>query len=445
VTAQTSRKHRNGEVRSLLIRLLGGMVLAVSTLYCSPVARTGKKRGREGTGLYPELGVLGIQEGMSPALVEEVGRLTALLPSYEIAQRELAQRGLDLDIKEVHGMGQHAGQAALAYRRRELELYRLGKLPAGVGQGKRFGAMTDGGRVKVRKRTRKQKGRGKLKTQRRRFKTEWREVKLVIIFEMDEQGRMKKGTQPIIDGTFGGPDEIMELLAMRLHQVGASQAEVVAFRNDGAPWMWERLDWVTKRLGLKAEQVSKGLDWRHAVHHISLALETLVPGPERKRVFKKLRKWLKSGAWQKVVDELVARAASANLPAGSTAWTDIDFLDRHGRTGHMNYATFRHRGLPCGSGAIESAIRRVINLRLKGNSIFWEAENAEAMLLLRSLVLSDRWNKEFAKITVSLASDRQLDWKWKSPDMPAELKAGIAIVPPTPQPATTKATYATAA
>src|SRR5580692_7663170 len=134
------------------------------TVYCSPARRTGKKRGREGTGLYPELGVLGIQEGMSPALVEEVGRLTALLPSYEIAQRELAQRGLDLDIKEVHGMGQHAGQAALAYRRRELELYRLGKLPAGVGQGKRFGAMTDGGRVKVRKRTRKQKGRGKLKT-----------------------------------------------------------------------------------------------------------------------------------------------------------------------------------------------------------------------------------------------------------------------------------------
>jgi hypothetical protein len=40
-----------------------------------------------------------------------------------------------------------------------------------------------------------------------------------------------------------------------------------------------------------------------------------------------------------------------------------------------------------GSGAIESAIRRVINLRLKGNSISWYKENAEGMLLLRCLVL----------------------------------------------------------
>jgi hypothetical protein len=33
---------------------------------------------------------------------------------------------------------------------------------------------------------------------------------------MDEQGRMKKGTKPIQGGTFQGPDEILELLAMRL-------------------------------------------------------------------------------------------------------------------------------------------------------------------------------------------------------------------------------------
>src|SRR4029077_10539544 len=118
----------------------------------------------------------------------------------------------------------------------ELELYRAGKMPADVGQGKRFGAMIDGGRTKLRKTTRKQKGQGKAKTQQRRFKTEWREPKLLIVFEMNEQGRMKKGTKPIIDGSFQGPDEIMEVLALRLHQMGASQAEVVAFRPDGAPW-----------------------------------------------------------------------------------------------------------------------------------------------------------------------------------------------------------------
>jgi hypothetical protein len=420
-------------------------MIYVTTLYCGPVLRTGKGRGREGAGLYPELAMLGIQEGKSPALVREVGRQTALLPSYETARQELAEHGLELDIKEVHGIGQHAGQAALAYRRRELELYRQGKLPAGDGRGKRLGAMIDGGRTKVRKTTRRQKGKGQSKTQQRRFKTEWREVKQLIVFEMDERGRMQKGTQPLLDGTFAGPDEVMEVLALRLYQMGAVQAEVVAFRADGAPWIWERLEWVIRRLGLKDKQVSRGLDWCHAVHHISLALEPLLDGAERKRVFKKMRKWLKRGSWRQVVEELLRLAGAKDLAEDSPVWTELAYLDRHGEEGHLEYATFRRRGLPLGSGAIESAIRRVINLRLKGNSIYWEEENAEAMLVLRGLVLSGRWNEVFAKISKSLAEDRSLDWKWTSPDMPAELKAGAPIAPPTPQPSTLQGSYDAAA
>jgi hypothetical protein len=424
---------------------LGGLLLWVTTLYCSPALRTGKGRGREGAGLYPELGILGIQEGKSPALVREVGRLTALLPSYEAAQQELAERGTKLNIKEVHGIGQYAGEAALTFRKRELELYRAGQLPAADGCGKRFGAMIDGGRTKIRKLKRKQKGQGQSKTQKRRYRTDWREPKLIIIFEMDEQGRMKKGTKPIIDGTFQGPDEILEVLALRLHQVGASQAEVLAFRADGAPWIWERLEWAIKRLGLKKRQVSSGLDWCHAVHHVSLALESLVDETERPRVFKKLRKWLKHGAWRKVCHELIDLMLAKGLDEKAPVWTPINYLERHGEAGRLAYAQFRRRKLPVGSGAIESTIRRVINLRMKGNSVFWKEENAEGMLMLRGLVISRRWPETFAKITQSMAQDRRLAWKWQSPDMAAELNAAIAITPPSSQPPATPAAYAAAA
>jgi hypothetical protein len=425
--------------------LLGGLLLWVTTLYCSPRRRTGRGRGPEGGGLYPELGVLGIIEGKSPALVRDVGRLTALLPSYAAARAELAERGVTLTQKEVHGIGVHAGQAALAYRCRELKLYRAGQLPAGDGRGKRFGVQVDGGRSKLRTTTRKQKGRGATKTQKRRFKTDWREPKQLIVFEMDQQGRLKKGTKPIIDGSFGGPDEIMEIMALRLHQVGAQDAEVVAFRADGAPWIWDRWDWVIQRLGLRAKQVSKGLDWSHAVHHISLALASLVEGAERKRVFKKMRKWLKAGGWHKVVAELTALGLLAEVPLDAPLWTEVNYLERHGSAGHLDYATFRRRGLPLGSGAIESAIRRVINLRMKGNSIFWLEDNAEAMLALRGLVLSGRWNETFAKILESLAHDRRLEWNIKSPDMPEQLKMKDQIKPPKPQPPTEKACCGAAA
>jgi hypothetical protein len=48
--------------------------------------------------------------------------------------------------------------------------------------------------------------------------------------------------------------------------------------------------------------------------------------------------------------------------------------------------------LPIGSGASESTVRRVVNLRLKGPSLFWCRANAEAILLLRSYYTAGRWN-----------------------------------------------------
>jgi hypothetical protein len=431
------------------VRLLGGLLLWVTTLYCAPAPRTqttkNKGRGREGGGIYPEFGVLGIQEGSSPALVREVGRQVALLPSYAVARAELARRGIKLDIKEVYGIGTYAGTAALTHRRRLLERYRAGLVPVGTQwQDKRLGVFVDGGRTKIRTTTRRQRGQGKTKTQHRRYRTAWREPKVLIIVELDEHGRMVPGTRAVMDGTFGGPDELMELLAMYLHLFGAASAQWITLGADGAPWVWERWDWVIQRVGLSAERVVKVLDWCHAVHQISLALEHVIADTdERRRLFKKLRKWLKQGAWMKVTAELLER--TVDMARDHAVWTEWNYLVRHGEAGHLDYSRFRRRGSPLGSGAIESAIRRVINLRLKGNSITWYEENAEAMLHLRCQVLSDRWDDRFAQISASMASDRHLDWKFRSPDMSAQLKAGIAIEPPKPQDTTISCTYATAA
>jgi hypothetical protein len=75
----------------------------------------------------------------------------------------------------------------------------------------------------------------------------------------------------------------------------------------------------------------------------------------------------------------------------------------------------------------------VINLRLKGNGLLWLEENAEAMLVLRAAALTDRWEATLEQVCVRMASDRRLQWKWQSPDMPANLKAKVPIKPPVPQ------------
>lgn len=69
----------------------------------------------------------------------------------------------------------------------------------------------------------------------------------------------------------------------------------------------------------------------------------------------------------------------------------IDYFAAHRE--RLRYAPFRKRGLAIGSGAVESSVRRVINLRLKGSSTFWTEEHAEGVLHLRAPAKSGRWRE----------------------------------------------------
>jgi hypothetical protein len=355
------------------------------------------------------------------------------MPSFELARQELARAGLGLNIKAVHGTTHRLGRQLLIARRCDLERYRNGQMPAGVQlAGKRVCVQIDGGRTRLRKVTRKQRGKGKDKKQKRRYKGTWREPKLLTIFEFDERGQMIRKSQARIDGTFQGPDEVMELLAMHLHRLGAARAEVVAFVSDGAPWIWERLDWVIKRVGLEQKKVAYALDWCHALHHVGLALAACgLPQAEHRRVFKKLRKWLKKGEAAAVLNELERLGEGRGVLEAMA--TDVAYLDKHLEAGHLDYDEMQKRGLPIGSGAIESAIRRVVNQRLKGNGLMWCEGNAEGMLLLRAAALTGRWDEEMQRALRSACEDGQRDWDWTSPDMPFQLKANVRVGPPDAQ------------
>jgi hypothetical protein len=383
--------------------------------------------------LYPELAVLGIHQGKTAAVVDVVARQAALLPSFEHAQRELKSRGLNLPLKGVHRIATHLGAQVLTRRKRDLLDYRAGRMPVGRElAGKRVACCIDAGKSRLRRVTRKQKGKGKDKKQRRRYKADWRDVKLLILYEIDEKGEKVRTSRPWIDGTFAGPDEAMELLALHLHRLGAAQAEVVVFLADGAPWIWERLGWVAQRVGLRSEQWQFVLDFWHAAQHIGLALGHVpIADKERRRLYRQLRKWSKGGKGWEMTREL-RRLGETHGVLGAMQ-EDLGYLEKHEDHCHMDYAQYQRRGLPIGSGAVESAIRRVINLRIKGPGLMWEEENAEGMVLLRAAALSGRWEELLTKVRQSFSRDRRIDVEWTSPDMRAELKAGATVQPPTPQ------------
>jgi hypothetical protein len=425
-----------------VVRLLGGLAITVMTLYCSPRARTGKGRSTEGSGLYPELAAYRISEGCSPNVQAEVGRLVGLMP-IEQARAELARRGLELDEKAVRRIANELGAQMLATRTRDLLRFRAGELPAGTEfAGKRVAVEIDGGRVRVRTVIETVRVGGKRK--RKPFRVEWREPKVVILFETDEKGRMVKGSRPVIDGTLQGPDVLIELVAFHLHRLGGARATVVTFAADGAPWIWARLDWVVARVELDPIRVVEVLDWCHAVHHLSLALAAAGLAEDRRSAeYGRLRALLKAGRSRMVIERLEALAT--DQPDDSAVWREIAYLTRHAEAGRLRYDCFRCRGVPLGSGAIESTIRRAINLRLKGTSIFWTEENAEAVFQLRAAVVSGRWEAILRHTREAMAKDRRTDWRYEPPACLADLKALDDKDDGSTQPSTKKHSKRTAA
>jgi len=424
---------RAPQPRPLRVRLLCGLLLFLSTSYCPP------RRGKRGTsplpeqqaGLYPELAALGFGKGCSPALQYTVARIVALSPSIAVARKELARQGIHLDKKAVRRIAEQLGTQLLALRQRELLAWRAGQLPAGSEfAGRHVAVQIDGGRVRLRENKKRQQKQRRRKGQRGKFHTPWREPKVLTIFEIDERGKMtKKHRQPLIDGTLLGPDHLAELVAYHLHHLGVAQAELVVFVSDGARWIWERLDWIERRAGLDLSRTVHVLDFCHAAHHVSLALQTLAWNEaQRRETYDRLRKLLKGSRWQEVVDQLIGWAHGQ--PENSEVWTEIRYLNSHGQEGHLNYVTFRRRGIPCGSGAIESAIRRVINQRLKSNAMYWLQENAEAMFAVRATLLCDRWEETLTRVRHSMARDRRLAWRWNAPCTSCELNVNTDVQPP---------------
>ncbi len=131
------------------------------------------------------------------------------------------------------------------------------------------------------------------------------------------------------------------------------------------------------------------LDFYHAAEHLSkvASLRKNWNSKKRKQWFTRQRTLLRSGKTAQVIETIRSLCRGRNSRA---IRTQLNYFIKHQR--RMDYPGISALGLPCGSGAIESAVRRVINLRIKGPGIFWKEQSAEAILLLRSYYKAGRWN-----------------------------------------------------
>jgi hypothetical protein len=313
-------------------------------------------------GSWPVLTEWGVDaEGFTPAL-HALATLASVVEPYETASTELLGRmaGVDVSTEKMQALVQAEGARAT-------EL--LTAAPPAVARAlpSAPGPLTvgiDGGMVFVDQR--------------------WQEVKLACLYDLDDRvGTPTRGvlTRRSVVAVRGTPEALAARLWPQAAARGAEDRTVVVL-GDGAPWIWHLAEVVfPHRVEI--------LDWYHADEHLSAVARTLYgEGTEKATTWRTTQlDRLATDRVDDVLDSLRFLGAHQRTTAKRTAVADLARYLTTNRE-RMRYQTFRAAGYAIGSGAVESAVRHVVQQRMKRVGMRWRSAGADAMLALRSIYRS---------------------------------------------------------
>jgi hypothetical protein len=166
---------------------------------------------------------------------------------------------------------------------------------------------------------------------------------------------------------------------------GLEKAKQIVSVNDGAVWIW-------LIIAMCYAPCVEIIDGWHAVQKVWEAANSLWGQGEQQTAA--WAEQLKSLLWAGQIRSVLHQIRQA-CPRGSTslaqAWPTISYLFHNRR--RMNYQHYRQAGYPVGSGSVESGCKVVMETRMKQAGMRWSRPRAQAMLALRSVLLSDRWDQ----------------------------------------------------
>jgi hypothetical protein len=139
--------------------------------------------------------------------------------------------------------------------------------------------------------------------------------------------------------------------------------------------------------GIDKAKTVRVLDYYHAVEHLSVFVNN---GWKKAEVVKEKFAELKNLLMDDP-DEFLVKLRNKARNGGEILKREYKYFKKN--LGLIKYKEVRERKIPIGSGAVESAIRRVVNLRLKSAGMFWKVENAEGIMHLRCQLKSGNWDR----------------------------------------------------
>jgi hypothetical protein len=380
-------------LRTTSVLLLGRTRILLETPYLREDrrGRRGRRRGKRGpggAGCYPVLERLGIADRVSPATRLEIALHVVQAASYREAVEMLARRGLACDVSSLVRISTATAEASTRLREAALEAALRVPVPSdGPLAGKRVRVSLDGGRVRIR---RTHRGRKTAKG-RHGFATPWREPRVLVIDILDAPGRPDRLRLPLYDGLIGDAEAVWALLIGYLRLLGAAYADVVECIADGADWIWHRVERLRRLAEIPAAKLVEVLDFYHASQYLSETLATCrhMPKAQHHALYKRLRHALRHQTeGVEVVQEALRALATTHRSKAITR--ALGYVETHAH--RMRYVTLEARKLPIGSGQVESAVRRVVNLRFKAPGSFWTETTVSGLIHLRAAFKAGRWD-----------------------------------------------------
>ena len=390
------------------LQLKTGFIIRIPSWYAakSKSKRKGKKKksGPNGSGCHLLLEYWGCINKATPNYYSYVTMLCVLCPSFDIVLKILKDQNIQAEYKRIQNLAYEVGEKCFS-NRIQISL----KHNESVA-GKRVIISVDGGRTRTR-----EENPDKESSNQKKYDTPWREPKLFVIHILDSDGSISKTELPIYDAVIDDgngkkpADSCFELLSDYLKKLKIDKATEVLFIADGADWIWNRAQSTLLNLGVSEEKIYEAVDYYHALEHVSDILSKLHKSNKKKtELFKELKKLL----WEGNVEQLISKITE--LAKGRKVILDkLSYFQNH--INRMNYEHLRQNKLPCGSGIVESAIRRVINLRFKSPSSFWKKENVIKLIFLRAIFLAGRWNIMINKLIKLNHKSLQMNLKLLSP------------------------------
>ena len=153
-------------------------------------------------------------------------------------------------------------------------------------------------------------------------------------------------------------------------------------------------------------KITRVVDYFHASQRLTTIAEALrVKAPARVAWSERMRKLLKKpGGWGRVMRSIASMKKLHRylVSKADDAHKAERYLRRYRR--FMNYAELKKKGLPRGSGIVESACKQIIAERMKLSGMRWKRPGAQHIMTLRSILLSETWNATYQRMLREIES-----------------------------------------